>query len=154
MGPYASKISKRYSSLKSLLLSNLFELFLKFLIGGPHKTIVFAFLKYWVYDFQRFILFENLKIYHCTVWTNWKVREVGVNQADSLLSITNGHITHCEFRFDGACRCMGVCGCLCGELIWIRLVWAERSTPDSFWEPSLESLKPWKVKLKVCLRWV
>ncbi len=29
-----------------------------------------------------------------------------------------------------------VSGCRCGELIWICLVWAERSTPDGFGVPS------------------
>ncbi len=34
---------------------------------------------------------------------------------------------------------VGVCGCTrcrCGEFVWTHLVWAERSTPDSFWVPS------------------
>ena len=47
--PMWAKTSKRYSSLKSLL--NIFTLFLKLLLSGPHKSTVFGF---WVYEFARF----------------------------------------------------------------------------------------------------
>ncbi len=41
MGPHGSKISKRYSYIKSLL--NIFKLFLNFLLSGPHKSFFFFF---------------------------------------------------------------------------------------------------------------
>ncbi len=32
-----------------------------------------------------------------------------------------------------------ICRCMRGDLIWTCLVWAEQSTPDSFWVPSHQS---------------
>ena len=37
---------------------------------------------------------------------------------------------------------VGVCGCICGELIWARLVWTERSTPDSLGCKATDSIQP------------
>ncbi len=51
---------------------------------------------------------------------------MGVYQAYSRLSTIRGHITDC--KLDSV-----VYAC---ELMWTCLVWAERSTPDSFCVPS------------------
>ena len=57
----------------------------------------------------------------------------GGGQAYSWISTTHGLIM-------GGCWLQvgfsGACGCMRGELIWTCFVWAEWSTPDSFWVPS------------------
>ncbi len=55
----------------------------------------------------------------------------GGNQAYSRLSTTHGHITDC--KLDSVVYAGQVYAC---ELMWTCLVWAERSTPDSFGVPS------------------
>ncbi len=60
--PLVAKISKRYSSLKSLL--NLFKLILNFLRSCPHKSTVSDFLSFW---FLTIFL-----IHHCSIWRNQK----------------------------------------------------------------------------------
>ncbi len=61
MGPYGSKI------FKTLLLPQIaFEscqLFLKFLLSGPHKSTVLDFFKFWVYDFSQFFVSINMRLY-------------------------------------------------------------------------------------------
>ncbi len=76
----------------------------------------------------------------------------GVNQAYSRLLTTHGHITDCKLDsvvYVGACVWV-MWACLvwaerstpdsfwvpCVWVMWACLVWAERSTPDSFWVPS------------------
>ncbi len=55
--PMGAKISKRYSSLKSVL--NHFKLFLNFLLSGPHKS---AILNFWNFEFPVFNDFFNFTI--------------------------------------------------------------------------------------------
>ncbi len=57
----------------------------------------------------------------------------------SQLSTSQDHII--DFKLDLVVHA-GVCGCWCGELIWTRLVWAERSKPGSFWCQASNSIPP------------
>ncbi len=59
-------------------------------------------------------------------------RDIGgwMNQAYCRLSTTHGSYHWLQVAFGGVCRCMR------GDLMWTCLVWAERSTPNSFWVPS------------------
>ncbi len=59
----------------------------------------------------------------------------GVNQAKrlKLFSASQGHITNCKLE---SVLYGGVCGCMCGGLIWTFLLSAELSMPDSNWVPS------------------
>ncbi len=52
-----AKISKRYSSLKSVL--NPFNVFLNFLLSGPHKSSV---LNFWNFEFTIFNELLNFPI--------------------------------------------------------------------------------------------
>ncbi len=54
--PYRRKISKRYSSLKSLL--NLFKPFLKFRLSCPHKRTVLGFWNFEFTNFHDFVSFS------------------------------------------------------------------------------------------------
>ena len=58
MGPYGSKTSKRYSSIKSLLIP--FKLFLNFLLNGPQKSTV---LDFWNVGFLIFTNFGISPLY-------------------------------------------------------------------------------------------
>ncbi len=64
-----------------------------------------------------------------------------VNQVYGQLSTTHGHIPDCKLDsvvYAQWCMCMCVSyPCYHGYVqMWACLVWAERSTPDSFWVPS------------------
>ncbi len=70
MEPMRAKISKRCSTLKSLL--NISKLLLNFLLSGPYKRIV---LDFWNFEFTIFNNFV-FEIHHCTLWRNCKVRDI------------------------------------------------------------------------------
>ncbi len=55
------------------------------------------------------------------------------------LPTTHGHITDC--KLDSVVHA-GVCGCMCGGLIWTCLVWVDRSTPNSFGCQTTDSISP------------
>ena len=47
----------------------------------------------------------------------------------------------------------GVCGCMCGGLIWTLLVWAELSMPDSNWVPSHRLNKATGEEKSITTKW-
>ncbi len=66
-----------------------------------------------------------------------------MNPAYSRVSTTRGHIIDC--KLDSVVYAGVVI------LMWICLVWAERSTPDNFWVPATDSIPP-RVSRKESLR--
>ena len=98
-GPTGAKISKRHSSLKSLL--DLFNLFLNFLVSGPHKSTI---LDFWNFEFpifnDFFLNFTIVPYGKPKASIIWKMSDCRAKRSEILLGEGRGSIQCTQGSFD------------------------------------------------------